>query len=131
MKDYQPTKNNSNWIPHNQYMQTLWFIRSYYDLKQQHDDIINESPAPSDGQPRGTGISDPTSQKAQKIEALYNDILIIEKGIKAVPEEHREIIWKNVMEKKSFKDIGEKADSTYRYWKSVFIRHVAETKKII
>lgn len=112
-------------------MQALYFIRSYYELKEEHDSILNESSAPSDGQPRGTGIGDPTAQRAMKAEALYNDICIIERNLRLVPDKHREVIWKNVMEQIPFKEMGDKTERQYAYWKGVFIRHVAEEKKII
>lgn len=129
MKEHQP--KSVNWIPHNQYMQTIFFIRSYYELKQQHDDILDESSAPADGQPRGTKTGDPTAQKAIRAERLYNDMVIIERGIKAIPEQYRDVVWRNVVDKKTFKEIGTKGERSYAYWKGVFIRHVGEEKKIL
>ena len=46
-------------------------LRDYHETMQElcelRDDIAGESPAPPDGQPRGTETSDPTFQKTMKI----------------------------------------------------------------
>jgi len=129
MKDYQPQKNNDNWIPHNKYMQTLYFIRSYYELKEEHDAILSESSAPSDGQPRGTNVGDPTAQKAARAEEIYNDILIIERAKRNIPERFRQCIWDNVMNHSGW--ISEYSESMLRKEKGKFIREIAKAKKII
>jgi RinA family phage transcriptional activator len=46
-------------------------LRGYHqtmiDLEAMRDDVINESPAPPDGMPRGTKTSDPTFTHAMKL----------------------------------------------------------------
>lgn len=131
MKEYQKTKNNPYWIPQNLYMMTVYFIRSYYEMKQAYDNIIDSSPA-NDGQPKGTGIGDPTEAKAEKLEYLFDDITIIEKALKSIPEEYQPLIWENVVHRVPMKMLyTTKTPQTLSLYRGKFIHKVAELKKII
>lgn len=131
-RDYQAQKNNEHWIPHNQYMQTLYFIRSYYDIVEKHDAIIQEGKSVSDmdGMPHGSNTSDETADKAAKIERYKDDMLIIENAIAMIPAKYQATVWKNVMYREKFPE----GDITSRQWskyKYRFIYKVATDKGII
>ena len=130
MRDYQPQKNNPYWIPHEQYMQTLYFIRSYYKMKEQHDDLIEQGKSLSDldGMPHGTGISDETAQKAIAAERLFNKIAIIDQAKRLIPDKYREAVWRNVMYREKYG--GKEHERHIRRYKGRFIREVAEKADI-
>ena len=130
MRDYQPQKNNPYWIPHEQYMQTLYFIRSYYKMKEQHDDLIEQGKSLSDldGMPHGTGVSDETAQKAIAAERLFNKIAIIDQAKRLIPDKYREAVWRNVMYREKYATI--ESERQVRKYKGLFVRTVAEKAEI-
>lgn len=129
-RDYQ-AKKNKYWIPHNQYMQTLYFIRSYDELIEMHDDIIEEMKSVSDldGMPHADNITDSTALKASKVEQYKDDILIIENAIATLPEDYQLPVWKNVMYRERWPDTM--SVRHWSKWKYKFVHKVAVDKKII
>ena len=53
------------------------------ELEEMQREIIDSSPEPLDGQPRGNGTSNPTEQKAIKLRTARS-ILIVERKLKYV-----------------------------------------------
>lgn len=119
---YQPQLNNDNWIPHELYMQIIHIIRDYDRMKSELNDLIEESPAPSDGQPRGTQTSDPTVRKALKVSVTSDKIRAVEKAIASIPEEYQDDILENIKHNKPFPDYGNR--KTWSKWKGRLIRNV-------
>ncbi len=80
-------------------------LYQYWDnkegLKELEADIIEESPPPPDGQPRGNGTGQPTERKAIKLEQtistkrmikIQKNINAIEKAFKKLPDEEMEVV---------------------------------------
>lgn len=130
MRDYQPTKNNPNWIPHEYYMQTIYFIRSYYEMQREHDDLIEQGKSLSDldGMPHGSNISDETANKAIRAEKLFDKIAIIDQAKRLVPDEYREAVWRNIMYREPYP--VELSERQMRRYKGLFVRYVAEKAEI-
>lgn len=129
--NYQPTKNNENWIPTPLYKQTVWFIKSYDVMKEEHDDIILEGKSLSDldGMPHGSNISDETAAKAARCERLFNDIAIIDQALMLIPERYRRAVFDWVRYDK--RPPGYLSARMFRYYRGAFIRTVAVKKEII
>ena len=128
-RDYQ-RKRGKYTLPHTVYRQTLWQIRSYDWLKNEYASIAEESPPPSDGMPRGKGgTSDPTFQKAVKLERIGRVILAIETSLDIVPEEYRDGVWASVISNKPYPINADR--TTYGRWKSKFVYTVAEKLNFI
>ena len=129
MKDYQRKKNNKYILPYAVYMQTVWIIRDYPRMKEEAQAILEESPPPPDGQPRGTGKGDDVFSKAARREDLLRKTKAIEYALGTVPKEYRFGVWLNVIERRAFpRDAGR---STYGKWKSRFVFEVAVRLGII
>ena len=129
MRDYQ-RKRGKYTLPREVYLQTLWQIRDYHRLKDMYDAVAEESPAPSDGMPRTKGItSDPTYQKAVKLEHIGRVILAIETARDMVPEEYRPGVWASVMYREPYPIDADR--TTYGRWKSKFVYTVAEKLNFI
>lgn len=126
MRDYQRTKNNPYYLENETYKLTLAFIRTYPRLKETLVDTLEESPAPADGQPRGSGTGDPTANKAANIEPITNDLRIIDDVLNNIPAEYRQAILDSII---NFKPYPMWADrSTFWRWKQRFIYEVYEKK---
>ena len=95
MKDYKPV----NWIEHSLYMRIIYTIRDYDRLKETHDLLIEESPPPPDGMPRGTVTGDPTYAKALKVERYHDDILAVDRALNMIPEEYRKGVMQNIVKR--------------------------------
>lgn len=128
MRNYQPKKNNPYLLPHNLYMRTLYLVKDYDRLKKEYHDIIDETP-PRDGQPRGTDISDPTAQKAIKLELIFEQLKSVEQAQVDLPDKYKNPIFNNICYGVQYPD--DKTYDTYRAWRQRFIYRVAERMKWI
>ena len=129
MRDYQ-RKRGKYTLPREVYLQTLWQIRGYDRLCKEYAETVTESPAPSDGMPRAKGItSDPTYQKAVKLEHIGRVISAIDTAKSMIPPEYREGVWRSVMYRKPYPINADR--TTYGRWKSKFVYTVAEKLNFI
>ena len=88
-RDYQRKKGKYT-LPREVYRQTLWQVRDYHRLKDLYEAVAEERPGPSDGMPRGKGgTSDPTFQKAVKLEHIGRVLAAIDEALALVPPEYR------------------------------------------
>ena len=128
MRDYN-RKKGKYILPPSVYHQTLWIIRDYDRMREELHDIATLSPAPPDGMPSGTNITDEVYKKVKKREVLYDKVLAIEKMLDYVPEEYRKAVWENIQSNKPFPNFADR--TTYSRHKSKYIYKVAEKLKII
>lgn len=124
MKEYQRQKGNKYILPRELYNQTIWQIRDYHRLKDQAEAILEASPEPSDGQPKGNGTGNTVESKAIRRERLLCTIQIIEESKASIPIEYREGIWNNVLFRQPFPEDADR--STYGRHKSKFVYEVAK-----
>jgi len=128
MRDYQRQKNNKYILPQTVYHQTLWIIRDYDRMCEELSDILDSSPSPPDGTPKGQSIGG-ICYKAEKREHLLKKVQIIEDELLAVPEEFRQGVWFNIQRREAFPlDAGR---STYARYKSKLIFNVAKRMHLI
>lgn len=125
MRDYQAT-NNPYALPEDVYRQSLWFIRGYYRRREEAAAILDESPAPSDGLPHGSGTSDPVSAKAARRSDLIRDNEIIDREREKIPAEYREAVWQNIHFRTPYPVYADR--HTYGRYKSKLIYLVALSK---
>lgn len=109
------------------YMQTLWFIRRYWEMREEYQDILDESPDPNGV--RGTGISNPTAMKQERLERLHDDIKVIEDAIDVVPGEYQYGILANIIDREPYPPTANVR--TFNRWKRRFVFNVAVRKKFI
>lgn len=84
---YIPEKIN---ITKNEYAQARILIRSLPELKEKRAKLMQASPPPPDGMPRGKGgTGDPTGDKASRIAEISERIKLIESCMETIPEEYR------------------------------------------
>lgn len=117
----------ANYLQKNVYMQTLWFIRRYWDMLEEYQDILDASPNPNGV--RGTGISNPTAMKQERLEKLHDDIKAIEEAIKILPEEYRFGVLLSIIKRNQYPDNA--SIRTYNRWKRRFVYAVAINKGFI
>lgn len=128
MRDYQRKKGNSYRLPKDVYRSTLWTIRGYHRMKDEATAILLESPAPPDGQPRGTATGDEVFSKAARREALLLKVKAIDEALEIVPPEYRRGVWNSVQYFDAFPIDADR--STYGRWKSRFVYEAANKLKI-
>lgn len=104
MKDYQ---SKSYTLPHDVYMQTLWFIRGYDRRRTEAEAILFRS-------------SDEDRRKK-----LLSENKIIDKALEVVPEEYRAAILSNVCYRIPY-PLCVADRTTYSRWRVRFITEVAE-----
>jgi len=128
-RDYQRKKGKYT-LPREVYRQTLWQVRDYHRLKDLYEAVAEESPGPSDGMPRGKGgASDPTFQKAVKLEHIGRVIAAIDEALALVPPEYRKGVWNSVLYDTPYPfDAGR---ATYGRWKSFFVYTIADKLNFI
>lgn len=123
MKEYQ-RRNTKYILPGNLYMQTVYLIRDYHRMAEEAEAILEESPAPPDGQPRGTARPNQVEQKAMRREKYLSIIGIIQEAKLAIPKEYRTGVWMNIMYAEPFPEDAGRA--TYGRYKSQFVYEVAK-----
>ena len=123
MRDYQRQKNNQYHMPNAVYKQTLWQIRDYYRMKEELQNILDESPPPPDGLPHGSGAGQPVEAKVIRRERYADKVRAIDKAIASVPEEYRTGVWQAVQYNAPYpEDAGR---NTYGRWKARFVHEAA------
>lgn len=81
-RHYQAKQRNPYYIDDkNIYMQMVYMIKDYPELKRRREKILHGSPAPADGQPKSTKTSNPTEQKALMLCVIDTRIKAIEQVI--------------------------------------------------
>ena len=126
-KEYQ---QKSNTLPHTLYMKVIYTVRDYSRMKAEYESIAEASPDPPDGMPKGSGISDPTADKALKLEELGRQIRAVEEGLAIVPEEYRKQIYNNIVYRIPY-DIRYTSYRTYGYHKQKMIATIARSLRIL
>jgi len=122
MKHYQPRRGNKYILPHHIYYETLWKIKGYYWMKERVEDIILATPD-RDGQPRGSGISDPTYSKAINMSVYSHTVNVIDEERAKIQSEYQRGVWDNIMHGTRYPDDADRR--TYSRHKSKFIYSVA------
>lgn len=110
-------------LPKEIYMQTLWFIRAYPQMKEEYTDLIEKAHV-MDGQPRGTDVGDPTGMMAVKRAELAKKIGAIEDALLDIPKEYSVPVLNNVIYKIPYKDYASR--KTWATYRRRFIYFVAK-----
>lgn len=105
-----------------EYQETIWYIRRYPEFKERYNDMLLASKS-SDGQPRGSGIGDPTATLAIKTAAVHSRMKPIENSLTKIPEEYRNAILENIINRKPYPSYAD--TSTWKRWKRRFVFYVA------
>ena len=77
-RNYQRKKSEP--LPQAIYMQIRYIIKDYDRLKHERLIALYGSPAPPDGMPRGTGVSNPTEDKAIRLALIDEQLKAIEQS---------------------------------------------------
>lgn len=120
-KVYQPMKNNRYYLPKNLYMRTVYLIRDYIRLKEEYDDMLDESFS-GEGL-GGSTISDPTPVRAAKVYECARCIRAITDALSVIPEDYRSGVFENIVFGERYPDYA--AVSTWSRNRSRFIYEVA------
>lgn len=123
MNEYQRKKSRYT-LPRNLYMATLYQIRDYERMKDEAWALLDSSPEPPDGQPKGTVVGNPVEAAAIRREKYVQIIRIIDEALEEVPEEYRKGVWKNIQRGERYPDDASR--NTYGNYKSRFIYEVAK-----
>ena len=103
---------------------TKLLVRRYYNLKYEHEAVLEASPPPPDGQPRGrgTGKGD-VERKAIRLAEIDRQIDAIEKAQKIIPKEYMPGVWEHIVEKRRFPDFADRG--TWYYYQRKYLFFVA------
>ena len=110
-------------LPDDIYDQVWAIIRGYDRMKLEYDNMIGGSPAPADGQPRGTNHPDTTSHEAVKRADLSKKLEAIEQSYLMLPPRYAQTIWDNIVYRVPYPQ--EVHRSTYARYKALFFRNIA------
>ena len=125
-RDYQSKKNM---LPHEVYMQTVYFIRGHDDRCEEYRRILEGGSLPPDGTPRGTNRSDPTALKAERLVELSKKIAAVENALKHIPDEYRRGVYMSIAYRDRLPDYAHR--NTWSKWKSEFTEIVAKNMRFI
>ena len=126
-RNYQPTKNNPYWLPHNVYMRVLYIVRDYPRMKSVQNDVIllnSFSLSPTEYTGAKNEHGDPTANKGVKIAMMSKETDAVDSALQKIPREYRNAIWANILHDKPYKIPAHK--DTFRRWRSRFCYFIAE-----
>ena len=109
-------------LPHETYMMTLWYIRTYPRLKTQYDAVFAESPI-QDGQPKSPMPSDPTFAAVVKLDRLHDQMRPIEDGLAMIPAEYQKGVFDNIVYRRPYPIIASR--NTWERWRRRYVYRVA------
>lgn len=128
-KDYKP--QSAAGMEASLYYRTLGLIRDYPRLKEQAEELLHPGATSTDGQPHGTGTTDQVADIAARRESVLADIAAIEQGLALIPEECRDVVFENIVDRRPYKDIpsAEYAHrNTWSKYRGLFVLYVAQNK---
>jgi hypothetical protein len=111
-------------LPREVYMSTLWYIRNYRRWILDKEAIVEASPPPPDGQPRGAAAGDPTSRAAIRLAIVSAKLKPIELALDEIPEEYRAGILGAIIERRRYPDYADL--TTWKRWRQRFVFFVAK-----
>lgn len=110
-------------LPGHIYAQVMAIVRGYDIMRDEYDSMLQESPNPPDGQPRGGGSTDPTSRDAVRRADIKQKLEAVEQSILSVPEEYRQGVWDNAVYGIPYPLNADR--TTYWRYKAKFFRKIA------
>lgn len=107
------------------YRRALAFAQGYRDKVEKAEDLIQRAPE-IDGQPRGTGTSDPVAAAAERREKVVAEIRVIEGALEKIPEEYRRGVLLNTADQEPAYKLRERgviyaSDSTLYAYRIAFL----------
>ena len=114
--------DQSYFLPKEIYFETIWYIRSYPQMLEKAQDILDASRSGDDA-PGGGGIGDPTARKADKYAEVMEQIRPITKALKEIPEEYQQPIFNHIVFRVPLP--GTANIKTFRKWRKRYIYWVA------
>lgn len=117
-RDYKLEKSN--------YYETLWYIRQYPLMLKERSALLGVKGV-SYGGVKGTSISDPTPEQADKLFKLNERIRPIEEALEKVPEEYQKGLMDNIIKRKRYPDYAD--TSTWKRWRRRLIYWVAKGRE--
>ena len=113
------------------YFETVWFIRQYPRLLKEYNEIMSGSALwgkmTLDGMPHGSSSVDIVVTTAGNLAEIAKKIAPIQKALNRIPEEYREGILGNIIDRKPYPI---EADiTTWKRWKRRFVYFVAMERR--
>lgn len=130
MREYQPISAK---MEKSLYLRTLGFVRDYPRMRREADLLLipDNMGINTDGQPRGSNTSDQVAEIAARRESILADIAAIEQAAALIPNEYRNVVLENVINRTPIKEIveGDYAHrNTWSHYRGLFILYVAQNK---
>lgn len=96
MPNRRPLRLSRYHISQDKYQELYYFCKQYWEREKEIGFLRGLTEVKQDGMPKGTGISDPTYQKAEKIMKLRKENELIEQSAKEANPGVYQYILKNV-----------------------------------
>lgn len=121
MRNYKLKRSG---LPPHVYGWVMATIEGYEMMKIEYDEILEKSPAPPDGQPRGGNMSKTIEESAIRRCDLAKKLEAVEQSLVMVPEEYRLGLWNNLAHKTPYPAQADR--TTYWRYKVKFLRGIAK-----
>lgn len=107
------------------YRRALAFAQGYRDKLEKAEDLLQKAPE-IDGQPRGTGKSDPVAAAAERRELVTSEIKVIHDALGKIPEDYRRGVLMNTADQEPAYKLRERgvifaSDSTLYAYRIAFL----------
>ena len=126
-RNYQHTKNNPHWLPHNVYMRVIYIVRDYDRMKQEQSALIHSTPAQQGGS--RSGLGNPTENKAIILAQMSRETDAVDRALAEIPEEYRRGVFRSAAYRDPYPITAN--ESTWRRWKYRFTYAIAQNLRLI
>lgn len=111
-------------LPGHIYAQVTAIVKGYDIMRDEYDNMLQESPSPPDGQPRGPGTTDVTARNAARRADIKQKLEAVEQSILSIPEDYRQGVWDNAVYGIPYPETADR--TTYWRYKAKFFRRIAK-----
>ncbi len=130
MRDYQPTKPRVYWLPKSVYHRAMGVVRDYDRQKARYNAILSRSAPPSDGQPRGNGVSNPVEHTVIILDKISDELRAVDLALTMVPQVYQEAVLCKIKTDHWPKNLPV-GKNTPSYWRARFLYFVAKYLELI
>lgn len=111
-------------LPPHVYGWVMATIEGYENMKAEYDEMLERSPAPPDGQPRGSNNANSIEESAIRRGDLAKKLKAVEQSLIMIPEEYRSGVWNSLAYKAPYPTQADR--TTYWRYKVEFLRGIAK-----
>lgn len=130
MRDKQPNKNNTYYLPNTLYRRILSIVRDYDRRCAERETVLYGTGNFEEGMPRCSEPGHPVERAAIKLTQIEQEIIAVDRALDQIPSEYARYIFDNVRYGQPY-PLDYAARNTWSRWRSRFLYFVAKNMNLL